>query len=86
MKEYWLYTDEYPGDYNGPVPDDEWALCEFEYEEIDEDEVKTAVVTKVLAIGSNPFVAEGFEMELWDDAITSDVRRVIQFLFDRKFY
>lgn len=84
--EYWLYTDDYPGDYpRGIIPNNEWAICTFEYGDEDED-VETAVVKEVIAIGTNDFVAPGFEMELFDDAITDDPKRVLKFLFDRKFY
>lgn len=86
MKDYWLYTDGYPGDYSGEIPDDEWALCEFRYEDVDDEDTITAIVTKVIAIGSNQYVDTGFEMEVYDDAITDDPHRVLKFLFERKFY
>jgi hypothetical protein len=86
MKTYWLYTDNYPGDYDGPVPDDEWAICEFEYGDQDEDEILTAIVTKVIAIGTNEYVDTGFEMDLYDDALTNNHQIILKFLFERKFY
>lgn len=84
MKKYWLYTDQDPSDYTGKIPDDEWAICEFKYGDTDEGNL-TAIVTKVIAKGTHEYLDAGFEMDLYDNAITDDPRRVLRFLFEKRF-
>jgi hypothetical protein len=84
MKKYWLYTDEYPEDYQGTIPNDEWGICEFKRGDETEGEM-TAIATKVIAKGTHEYLDRGFEMDLWDDAITDDPHRILKFLFERRF-
>ncbi len=82
MKEYWLYTD---GDPHEEYED--WGIFEFEYSDIDEDDNhSTLEATPTKVIYSTFHVAlKEFYTEVWEDAITSDPRRIIPFLFDQRF-
>lgn len=82
---YWLYTDR-EAILNSKIPDDAWAICEFVHPIYKgKDEIDTAIVTKVIAIGTNEYVDIGFEMEIYNNSITEDPKRVLKFLFTREF-
>jgi len=81
MKEYWLYTDTYPGDGDW----EDWGIYEFKYyEDPEESEVDNAEITKII-ISHGERMKVGSYDEIWDDAITSDPKRVLAFLFDGRF-
>ncbi len=77
MKEYWLYTD---GDPHEEYED--WGIFEYEYG--DSSGTKEATPTKVIYSTFHVALKE-FYTEVWEDAITSDPRRIIPFLFDQRF-
>ena len=82
MKEYWLYTDEYPGDNNW----EEWGIFEFEYYKDPEDDpdVDYAEITGIVINNTNLKI--GNYDQMFDDSTTSNPKRILAFLFDRKFY
>lgn len=82
MKEYWLYTDGYPGDKDW----EEWGIYEFEYyEDPEERGVDNAEITGVIINRSARMKISSYD-EIWEDAITDDPKRILKFLFDQRFY